>query len=268
VETGPSDSDSAATAGKPPPDRWRSAVAIAIPVLIVAALVAVWVGRDDDPVATGEDPLIQYCATVVERDAIDLPDADDASSPEVRERVPALAARMILLTERMFSVAPAEMKPHLQRQINVYRDVVKSSDAAGFEKAELLESVNKVAAEDVSTCNFERVEFAASQFRYRDFPDELNSGRASLRMRNESNETHEMILFRRNPEFDGPFSNLLKAEKEGEQATRVAGGRADPGKTDYLVVELLNGEYALTCFVRSGPEFHWQKGEIKEFHVR
>lgn len=219
METGPSDSEtaepgkSAATESKAPPDRWRKAVAIAIPVLIVAALVAVWVGRDDEPVATGEDPLIQYCATVVERDSIDLPPAAEATVPEVRERVPALAARMILLTERMFSVAPAEMKPHLQRQINAYREVVRTSDAAGFEKPELLESVNKVAAEDVSTCNFQKVEFAASGFKYRDFPDELNSGRASFRMRNESNETHEMVLFQRNPEFGGEFSKILKANK-------------------------------------------------------
>jgi hypothetical protein len=234
----------------------------------VAALVAVLVTRDDGPPAVGEDPLVLYCATAVERDSIPLPDPADADNPDVRNSVPPTAARMVLLTEKMFGVAPQQVKPDLQRQINIYREVVRSGDARGFEKPELLDALNKVAAEDVATCSLQKVEFAASQFQYRGFPDELESGKSSFRMRNESNERHEMVLFRRNPEFGGEFSKILRENKEGEQATRMATGKADPDKTDYMVVDLLNGDYALTCFVKSGPDFHWQKGEIKEFHVR
>jgi hypothetical protein len=268
VETGPSGSEPAVPESRPPLDGRRRAVAIAIPVLIAAALVAVLVTRDDEPAVVGEDPLVVYCATAVERDSIPIPDPAEADNPDVRNSVPPTAARMVLLTEKMFSVAPQQVKPDLQRQINLYREVVRSADARGFEKAELLDALNKVAAEDISTCNLQEVDFAASQFQYRGFPDELDSGKSSFRMRNESNERHEMVLFRRNPEFEGEFSEILSANKEGEQAILVAAGRADPEKTDYMVVDLLNGDYALTCFVKSGPDFHWQKGEIKEFYVR
>lgn len=268
METGPSDSERATAESRPPLDNRRKAVAIAIPILMVAALVAVLITRDDEPAAVGEDPLITYCATAVERDSISLPEPARANDPEVRNSVPPTAARMVLLTEKMFTAAPQHIKPDLQRQINLYREVVRSGDARGFENPELLESLNKVAEEDVSICSLQEVEFTASQFQYRGFPDELDSGRSILRMRNESNERHEMILFRRNPEFGGDFSEILEAGKEQEQATRLAGGRADPGNTDHMVVELLNGDYAIACFIESGPDLHWEKGEIKEFHVR
>lgn len=251
-----------------PPDRWRMAVAIAVPVLIVAALIAVFVTRDDEPQTLNEDRLNQYCATAIERDAIELPAAAPADPEEVMDPVPVVAGRMVLLSERMLESAPEEVKPELEAQIAAYRELVRSSDSEGFADPELLASLNKVGEAAASTCSMQRVEFAASQFRYRDFPTELRSGRASLLMRNEANERHQMVLFRRNPEFTGSFADVLRRGKQDEEATRVATGQADPDEIDVMAVELLVGDYALTCFIESGPEKHWEKGELAEFSVR
>lgn len=248
------------------PDRRRMAVAIAVPVLIVAALIAVFVSRDE-PAVMGEDPLIQYCSTAIERDSIALPDPN-ADSEEVKNSVPVTAGRLVLLTERMLEVAPDKVKPDLESQIDAYRNLVRTRDPAGFRDAKLLASMNRTGEADASTCSMQKVQFAASQFTYRDFPRELNSGRTSFLMRNEANEKHQMVLFRRKDEFGGPFVEILEGGEQNDQATLVARGEADPDKMDTMSVELVGGEYALTCFIKSGPDEHWKKGEISEFSVR
>ena len=252
---------------KPLPDRARIALAIAVAVLIGAALAAVFVSRDNEPAPLAEDRLLQYCSTAIERDALELPDISQAASEEVKNGVPVTAGRMVLLTERMLAVAPDRQKPELRKQVAAYRSMVRTRDAAGFAAPELLESLNKSGTAAAATCKMQEVDFAVSQFRYVDFPRELEAGRASFSMRNESNEEHQMVLFRRKAEFPGPFAEILEGGDVGEQATRVAEGRADPDKTDVMAVELLVGDYALTCFIRSGPEEHWKKGEIAEFNV-
>jgi hypothetical protein len=175
---------------------------------------------------------------------------------------------LVLLTERMLEVAPDKVKPELKAQIAAYRELVRSRDPAGFAAPKLLSSLNKTGTADAGTCSMQKVEFAASQFRYRDFPTELNSGRASFTMNNEANERHQMVLFRRKSEFEGKFVDILKRGKQDEEATRVAAGEAAPDKTDVMSVELVGGEYALTCFIKSGTEEHWKRGEISEFSVR
>ena len=252
---------------RPRPDRARIGLAIVVPVLIVAALVAVFVSRDNEPAPLAEDRLLQYCSTAIERDALELPDPSEAASEEVKNGVPVTAGRMVLLTERMLEVSPDRQKPELRKQVAAYRSLVRSRDPAGFTAPELLESLNQVGNAVAATCEMQKVDFAVSQFRYVDFPRELEAGRASFSMRNESNEAHQMVLFRRNAEFGGPFAEILESGQVGERATRVALGRADPDRTDVMAVELLVGDYALTCFIKSGPEEHWEKGEIAEFNV-
>lgn len=267
VTKAPSEAAQPEPTRKTPPDRRRMAVALAVPALIVAALIAVFVTRNDEPPAVGDDPLIQYCSTAIERDSIRLPDPA-ADSEEVKNSVPVTAGRMVLLTERMLEVAPEDVQTELKAQIAAYRDLVRSRDPADFADSKLLSSLNKTGRADADTCSMQKVEFAASQFRYRDFPTELNSGRTSLTMNNEANEKHQMVVFRRKPEFEGSFTDILRRGKQEDEATRVATGEADPDKTDVMSVELTGGEYALTCFIRSGPEEHWKKGEIAEFTVR
>ena len=252
-----------------PTDRRKLAVAVAVPALIVAALIAVFVTRNDEPAVTGEDPLIQYCSTAIERDTIQLPDTTQANpSEELKDSVPVTAARLVLLTERMLEASPENVQPELKSQIAAYRELVRSREPSGFADPKLLASLNETGTANAEICSMQEVEFAASQFRYRDFPSELNSGRTSFVMNNEANERHQMVLFRRKPEFEGSFADLLRRGKQDEEATRVAAGEAEPGKTDVMSVELTGGRYALTCFVRSGTEEHWRRGEIAEFTVR
>lgn len=244
-------------------------MAVAVPVLIVAALIAVFMIRNEEPEAIGEDPLIQYCSTAIERDTIELPDTTQANpSEELRSSVPVTAARLVLLTERMLKVAPEEVEAELKAQIAAYRELVRSRDPAGFADPKLLASLNSSGTADAETCSMQEVEFAASQFRYRDFPAELDSGPTSFTMNNEANEKHQMVLFRRKPEFEASFADVLRRGKQDEEATRVAFGEAGPDETDVMSVELVGGRYAMACFVQSGPEVHWERGEIAEFTVR
>lgn len=120
--------------------RWRLAVAIAIPVLMIAAFLVSRIARDEPTPTTAEDPLLVYCATLVERDSVPVPNPSQAGSEEVKETVPVLAGRMVLLTEKLITVAPNDAKAELQRQREAYRALVVNSDPAGFGSTEITES--------------------------------------------------------------------------------------------------------------------------------
>lgn len=248
--------------------RWRPVIAIAVPVIMVAALAAVF--RDSPgPVAPArEDPLISYCATVIERSSIELPDPSQAGSDEAANSVPVTAGRLVLLTERMLGVAPEEARPALRNQVESYRDLVRTGDAAGFYSPQLQASRNQVHAVSVASCDFKEFGLTATSFAYEEVPGRLGSGRYSILMRNTSRDGHEMVLFRRKPEFAGEFSAILRREAQGEEAVRLAGGYADPGTQTTVTAELLGGDYAIACFQRTAGEPHWQRGMIAEFTVR
>jgi hypothetical protein len=247
--------------------RWRVAIAAAVPVLMVAAFAVSRMGGDEPAGPPVEDPLVEYCATLVERDSIPLPSPADAEDEEARNLVPATAGRLVLLTERMLEVAPEEARDGLQRQEEAYRALVRSRDAAEFRSAELLAARNEVAAVDVRSCELKTLEFGAQEYRYNGIPERAEHGRTSLQMRNEGTEAHEMNLYRRKPEFGGDFAAILRRGAEAEEATPVASGYAAPGARSNVVAELAGGEYVMVCTLRTGSQAHWQRGMISEFSV-
>lgn len=246
--------------------RWRIVVAAAVPVIMVAAFLVARSSREPKA-PVGDDPLVRYCATVVERDSIQLPNPAQSGSEEVKKMVPVVAGRLVLLTEKMMEVAPDDAKAGLRRQEEAYRALVRTRDAAGFRSAELLASRNQVNQVDIKSCNLDQVEFAAAEFRYTGVPEKVGHGKASLQMVNEGKEAHEFVLYRRKPDFGGDFTRILRRDSQDEEAISVASGYAAPGARSNVVADLVGGDYVMVCLLRTGNEAHWQKGMITEFTV-
>jgi hypothetical protein len=247
--------------------RWRAAIAVAVPVLMIAAFAVSRMGGDEPAGPSAQDPLVTYCATLVERDSIPLPNPADAGDEETRNSVPATAGRLVLLTEKMLEVAPEDARDGLERQEEAYRTLVRTGDAAGFRSAELLAARNEVAPVDIESCDLNSLEFGAQEYRYTGIPEQAEHGRTSLQMLNEGTEAHEMNLYRRKPEFDGDFAAILRRGAQAEESTPVAGGYAAPGARSTVVAELSGGDYVLVCTLRTGNQAHWQRGMIVEFSV-
>ncbi|HEX2180015.1 MAG TPA: hypothetical protein VHL54_10955 [Actinomycetota bacterium] len=247
--------------------RWRLAIAVAVPVLMIAAFAVSRMSGDEPAGPAAQDPLVAYCATLVERDSIPLPNPADADDEETRNSVPATAGRLVLLTEKMLEVAPEDARDGLERQEEAYRTLVRTGDPAGFRSAELLAARNEVAPVDVESCDLNPLEFGAQEYRYTGIPEQAEHGTTSLQMRNEGTEAHEMNLYRRKPEFEGDFAAILRRGAQAEEATPVAGGYAAPGARSTVVAELSGGDYVMFCTLRAGNQAHWQRGMIVEFSV-
>lgn len=245
----------------------RMAMAVAIPLLMLAAIFRV--GRDDGASSgeAGEDPLVAYCATMVQRDAVRLPAVDSDASEEDGQPAAVIAGRMILLTESMLEVAPAAARSELESQIASYRELVRTQDPAGFRSAELVGSRERLNAVNVESCGLRELEFGATEFRYEGVPPSIAPGRINLQMRNDGNEAHEMHLYRRNPESSGDFSQALSRGVHEQEAELVVGGHAAPETSAVATADLITGRYVMICVMQTGREAHWQRGMIEEFEA-
>jgi len=242
-------------------------MAIAIPVMILAALLIVRQGSDSGDGPQGGGRYRSYCASLLERDSIRIPPPVENPSDEVRREVALTAGRLILVTERMLEEAPDAVRPHLETQVATYRDLVRSRNPARFEAEQLRDARNRANAVDVESCSLETVEFRATEYAYVELPGRLQHSRASLRMRNVGDEPHEMVLFRTNPDFSGDFAETLAAGREAEDATTLDSLRVAPGNYDVVTVDLSGGQYIMACFARSGRQEHWEFGMVSEFVV-
>lgn len=248
--------------------RMTIAIAVMVPVLILAAVL---VSRREDDSGTakgGPDPLATYCAAVVERDSIRIPVPEEEPSEEATNSIAIVAGRLILVTERMLEVAPDEAKAELEHQVSSYRELVRTRDQAGFTSQELLNSRSEVNAVDVDRCGLSSVEVSATEYRYDGISERIDQGKTTFRLSNRGEQLHEIVLFRRGPEAEGEFSSILAEGTEGEQATVVASTHAPSGTSNVLTVDLEGGQYAIACLLSSGNQPHWRRGMIVEFSVQ
>jgi hypothetical protein len=80
------------------------------------------------------------------------------------------------------------------------------------------------------------------------------AGPVSFDLSNEGKELHELVLVKKNDSTTETFDQLLELPEEQAQkkTTTVASAFAEPGGTDYAVVDLEPGEYLAVCFIPVG----------------
>ncbi|HEX2054380.1 MAG TPA: hypothetical protein VHJ78_11735 [Actinomycetota bacterium] len=247
--------------------RMRRLVALAVPVLMITAVVLV-LRRSDAPAPAGNDRLVNYCATLTERDSIALPVAVPEPSEELRNSVAVTAGRLILLTERMLETAPDDAKEPLEAQVAAYRELVRTRDPAGFKSERLLEARREASTVESEACGVNQVDFTASEYRYNGVPQTMRHGKVSFQMRNEGEEAHQMTLYRRNADSEGEFPTILEAGTQDEEATAITTMHVAAGATYAATADVAGGRYAMVCVLTTGDQPHWQRGMIAEFEVQ
>jgi hypothetical protein len=100
---------------------------------------------------------------------------------------------------------------------------------------------------------------------------ELTAGPQVLRVHNDANQIHEMIMFPLPPGMS--VEDMLMAMEEGGDEGGPPGSMVqgmwaiDPGVTVYVTVDLVPGTYGILCFIPDADGPHFMSGMVAEVNV-
>lgn len=222
-----------------------------------------------------------------------------ASSPPTGDEPPACAA-YLGLTAMFNSDAPdpeaimaavGELQANLPEEIagdlTVMLDAVGSvlesqgEDFSAMETPEFAEAQSAADTWMFENCTFDTaIEVSAEDFHFVGIPDEISAGNVAFLITNNGEESHEMVLLRKNDDTTETWTELIAMPEEEALALVTFAGAAflpAPGSAALTAVELTPGDYAAICFIPigthmtegvegSGPP-HFTGGMIHEFTV-
>jgi hypothetical protein len=228
-----------------------------------AGLVLGACGDDDDEAAAACDPWIAINA-----------EFNEEPNPDT----------LVPLLDEFDETAPEEVADSVAVMTGAARTVVETGDFAAFDSPEFTEAQGEVDPWMFENCDFdETAEVTASDYKFDGVPDEFDAGTAAILMTNEGAEPHEMAIMRKADGVTQSWEEILALPQEEAEALVVqVGGTFAPrkGTKGVAVVELVPGDYVVTCFVPTGTsisadgEFtagtgvpHFMGGMLQEFTV-
>ena len=228
-----------------------------------AGLVLGACGDDDDGAAAACDPWIAINA-----------EFNEEPNPDT----------LVPLLDEFDETAPEEITDSVAVMTGAARTVVDTGDFAAFESPEFTEAQGEVDPWMFENCDFdETAEVTAADYKFEGVPDEFDAGTAAILLTNDGEEPHEMAIMRKADDVTQSWEEILALpQEEGEALVVQVGGTFAPrkGTKGVAVVELVPGDYVVTCFVPTGTsisadgEFtegtgvpHFMGGMLQEFTV-
>jgi hypothetical protein len=219
---------------------------LAVRVCAVAALAAVLVGCGDDDDETAATPTTEQPGDDGNGDGGDVSAtfcadyqellAGDPGPEEIRE---------------VAAGAPEDARDPLERIAAGFE-----SDPEGyFMTEEFGESFAEVGEVVVGECAEREMEVTAVDYAFEGLDDEVEAGTVGITLKNEGEEFHEIIVFRKNDDTTESFDEILEMEDEGaiESLVEQRGATfAPPGGESSGLFELDAGEYIAICFIPVG----------------
>lgn len=180
--------------------------------------------------------------------------------------------------------APEDLAEPLAVMTGAARQVVESGDFASFESPEFAAAQGTVDPWMFEHCEFDqKEEVTATEYKFDGLPSELDTGTTAILLTNEGAEAHEMAIMRKADGVTQSWDEILALpQEEGEQLVVQVGGAFAPNEdaTGLAVVDLVPGDYVVTCFVPAGTAVasdgtmtegtgtpHFMHGMISEFTV-
>lgn len=183
------------------------------------------------------------------------------------------ASQILPLGEEAQRIAPPEIKTDIDLLVGTTRTLSQSGDLRVFEQPNVTVAEQRVHAYDLQNCGWKRVDVAGVDYAFQGLPQTLAAGPTSFELVNKaSKESHEVAVLRINDDVKEPFADIVKQGEQARQKVRPEGqAEAEPGKTDYAIVKLEPGRYAVSCFIpvggrEDGPP-HAARGMFAEFTV-
>ena len=191
---------------------------------------------------------------------------------------------LVPLLDEFDETAPEEIADSVAVMTGAARTVVETGDFAAFESPEFSAAQGEVDPWMFENCDFdETAEVTASEYKFEGVPDEFDAGTAAILLTNEGEEAHEMAIMRKADGVTQSWDEILALPQEEAEALVVqVGGTFAPrkGTKGVAVVELVPGDYVVTCFVPTGTSMsadgevtegtgvpHFMGGMLQEFTV-
>jgi hypothetical protein len=220
---------------------------------------------DDNATATTPSPTTtegasvevkEYCEAVLAIETAPEPDVDfEALPPEqATEASKKFASDLKPLADRLRAAAPPDVEADIATQVKALDAVIATGDFDNFGSPEFEAAEARVHAFDLDNCGWQRSDVTMADYSFQGIKDTYEAGPVSFDLSNKGKELHELIVLKKNDGTTETFDQLLKLPEEQarEKTTMVASAFAEPGGTDYAVVELEPGAYLAVCFIPVG----------------
>lgn len=261
--------------------------------VVVSALLAAGCGDDDatsDTTAPGgaaadgaSADVADYCDATLALETAGEPDIDfaTATDAEIAEATRTFSQETLRpLADDVVATAPEAVVADIAVMSDALDEMIETGDFAAFDTPEVTAASNAQHAFDVESCGWATTAVTAADYSFSGLPHEIDAGVTSFELTNGGNETHEMVVFRKNDGVTESFEELLAMPEDQatENVTMVGiAGPVPPGQPGYAVADLEPGEYIALCFIPVGtvnldgppPEGppHFTQGMQHEFTV-
>ena len=163
--------------------------------------------------------------------------------------------------------APEDLADPVAVMTGAARTVVETGDFAAFESPEFAAAQGTVDPWMFEHCEFDqKAEVTASEYKFEGVPSELDAGTAAILLTNDGAEAHEMAIMRKADGVTQSWEEILALPQEEAEALVVqVGGTFAPARATkgLAVVDLVPGDYVVTCFVPTGTSMS-ADGEVTE----
>jgi hypothetical protein len=272
----------------------RPSMRTALAAVAIATLLAAGCGDDDatddaatdDAATAGADTGAAdddaYCAATLALETAPAPEIDypTATPEEIASGMATWADETLRpLVEEATAVAPAEVQGDVE-VMTAALEQTAAGDPSAFDVPDVVAAEGRLHAYDLETCGWATQDVQASEYSFADLPDEMAAGTTSFEFSNEGHEVHELIVVKKNDGVTDSAEDLLalpEDEAMGKVTMLGSPAFAEPGETDYKVVDLEPGDYIAVCFIPMGmtsadgppPDGppHFTQGMVAEFTV-
>jgi hypothetical protein len=198
-----------------------------------------------------------YCAYSLALETAPEPDVDfaAASPQEIGAALQAWASETMLpLARKAESLAPLEIGDAVIVMRTALERVADSGDPSEFDEPAFVAAADEVHEHDVELCEWSTVTATSSDYAFTGMPATLSSGPLSIELVNDGPEVHELTVLRVDPDVTAPLAELMMSEEAGAQALEfvTSTGPLEVGDSDYVMVNLEPGRYAVACFIPQG----------------
>ena len=135
-------------------------------------------------------------------------------------------------------------------------DVLANAPTDGPPSQAFIESYSQLLQWVTDNCGFQTLDIVATNYAYGGIADgdQIPAGVTVIRLDNQADEYHEIILFRRNEGTTESLDELMALPEDqlGAKLTPAGGGFAAPGTVGGTVADLTPGDYIAVCFIPKG----------------
>lgn len=269
---------------------------LAATAALSTALFLAGCADDDDPIASPSEPVNSatpsasaaptvedFCEAKAAIDAAFLssgpPEEEGDATPSPEEVGQGISATYSSLYEEYERTAAEEVKDEVAKQVAALEEAIEDGNPEFFFDEEF--AVADKAVDDflVEECDVNEISATTVDYEFEGLPTSSPAGLTALKITNEGDEFHEIVLMRINDDVTDSIEDLLELPEEEVEGKVTPAGvvLAMPGTSAINFFDLKPGRYGVLCFISKDSdaehEFqgdglpHFTEGMVEELEI-